>query len=149
MREPLAQPLTLDGTLVTVRNASPLVNALGLRGVIVMWSGPIADVPAGWFLCDGTQGTPDLRDRFIVGARGDYGGVPKCTLTGSPTQSGGSVTHTHTFTTNGHTHLSKSGGPFDGGLGGMDVASAKDSGVTAGPNTVPIPYFALAFIMKL
>ena len=39
------------------------------RGVIVMWSGSIADIPQGWALCDGTNGTPDLRDRFVVGAR--------------------------------------------------------------------------------
>ena len=149
MREPIAQPLTIDGALLSVRNASLCLNALGLRGVIVMWSGLIHDIPAGWGLCDGSQGTPDLRDRFIVGARVDDGGVAKCLLTGAPTQTGGSVTHTHTFTTDGHTHLSKSGGPFDGQLGGLDVASAKDSGTTNGPNTVPVPYFALAFLMKL
>lgn len=149
MREPLAQPLTIDGALVTVRNASLLVSALGLRGLIVMWSGPLTDVPPGWVLCDGTLGTPDLRDRFIVGARQDYSGVPKATLTGEPTQSGGSLEHTHTFTTNGHTHLSKSGGPFDNSVGGADVAASKDSGTTDGPSTVPVPYFALAFLMKL
>jgi hypothetical protein len=38
------------------------------RGVIVSWYGPINQIPGGWLLCDGTQGTPDLRDRFIVGA---------------------------------------------------------------------------------
>ena len=41
------------------------------RGAIVMWSGTVADIPAGWVLCDGTSGTPDLRERFIVGAGGD------------------------------------------------------------------------------
>ncbi|HVP22294.1 MAG TPA: hypothetical protein VMS77_00115 [Conexivisphaerales archaeon] len=35
-------------------------------GIIVMWSGPRADIPEGWALCDGTNGTPDLRDRFIL-----------------------------------------------------------------------------------
>jgi hypothetical protein len=149
MREPLAQPLTLDGALITVRNAPLLVNALGLRGLIVMWSGALTEVPPGWALCDGTQRTPDLRDRFIVGARGDYAGVPKTTLEGDATQSGGSVTHTHTFTTNGHLHGTKSGGPFEGSVGTIDIVSAKDSGTTNGPNTVPVPYFALAFIMKL
>jgi len=149
MREPLAQPLTIDGAQTTVRNAPLLLDALGLRGVIVMWSGPLGAIPTGWALCDGANGTPDLRDRFVVGARGDYGGVPKCTLTTTPTQSGGSVNHTHSFTTNGHTHGTKSGGPFDGNTGGLNVVSAQDSGTTGGPNTVPVPYFALAFIMKL
>jgi hypothetical protein len=149
MREPIAQPLTLDGALVTVRNAPLLVNSLGLRGLIVMWSGAVADVPPGWVVCDGTQGAPDLRDRFVVGARSDYDGVPKTTLEGDPTQSGGSATHTHTFTTDGHKHGTKSGGPFDGSVGTMDMVSAKDTGTTDGPNTIPVPYYALAFLMKL
>lgn len=37
-------------------------------GLIVMWSGTLTAIPQGWQLCDGTNGTPDLRDRFIVGA---------------------------------------------------------------------------------
>lgn len=37
-------------------------------GIILMWSGETTTIPVGWFLCDGTNGTPDLRDRFIVGA---------------------------------------------------------------------------------
>src|SRR3990167_3705731 len=37
-------------------------------GVIVLWSGLLANIPSGWALCDGTAGTPDLRDRFVVGA---------------------------------------------------------------------------------
>ena len=38
------------------------------KGVIAMWSGVLADVPATWALCDGTNGTPDLRDKFVIGA---------------------------------------------------------------------------------
>lgn len=37
-------------------------------GAIMMWSGAITDIPNGWALCDGTNGRPDLRGRFIVGA---------------------------------------------------------------------------------
>ena len=43
------------------------------RGIIALWAGYLADVPAGWLLCNGTNGTPDLRDRFIVGAGNSYG----------------------------------------------------------------------------
>jgi len=37
-----------------------------------MWSGDLAAIPAGWQLCDGNNGTPDLRDRFIIGGGGGY-----------------------------------------------------------------------------
>ena len=37
-------------------------------GVILLWSGALVDIPAGWLLWDGTLGTPDLRDRFLVGS---------------------------------------------------------------------------------
>jgi hypothetical protein len=40
-------------------------------GGIIMWSGTIAGIPTGWALCDGTNSTPDLRNRFIVGAGSD------------------------------------------------------------------------------
>jgi hypothetical protein len=47
--------------------ATGLAGVLGIApGIIVGWSGKPADVPAGWALCDGANGTPDLRDRFIV-----------------------------------------------------------------------------------
>ena len=39
-----------------------------MKNIIVLWSGAIVDIPAGWALCDGNNGTPDLRDVFIVGA---------------------------------------------------------------------------------
>lgn len=66
-------------------------------GVIVMWSGSIASIPDSWTLCDGTNGAPDLRDRFIVGATQDNVGIAKTSVTGSLTQTGdGQLTsHTH------------------------------------------------------
>lgn len=42
------------------------------RGGIILWSGSIASIPTGWQLCDGTNGTPDLRNRFIVCAGDTY-----------------------------------------------------------------------------
>jgi len=71
-------------------------------GVIVLWSGSIGSIPAGWYLCNGNNGTPDLRDRFVVGAGSTY----------TVDATGGSanaivVSHTHTFTTGSsgsHTH---------------------------------------------
>jgi hypothetical protein len=85
---------TKIATTEFVRNIIP-------SGIITMWSGSIATIPSGWLLCDGTNSTPDLRDRFIVGANADDAGVAKTNVTGSATQTGGSkdaivVSHTHT-----------------------------------------------------
>ena len=41
-------------------------------GIISMWYGDVGTIPTGWVLCDGTNGAPDLRDRFVVGAGGVY-----------------------------------------------------------------------------
>lgn len=41
-------------------------------GAIIIWSGAIGDIPTGWQICDGTNGTPNLRDRFVVGAGSTY-----------------------------------------------------------------------------
>jgi hypothetical protein len=74
-----------------------------ITGIIVMWSGSIANIPTGWVLCNGSNGTPDLRNRFIIGAHSDNVGVANTTVTGGNTQTGGSkdaivVSHTHTVT---------------------------------------------------
>jgi len=71
------------------------------KGGIIMWSG--ADVPVGWALCNGAKGTPDLRDRFIVGSGGGYlvGGI------------GGEAAHLLTTAESGlpaHNHAAASGG---------------------------------------
>ncbi len=54
-------------------------------GMIAMWDGWLSEIPPGWQLCDGTNGTPDLRGRFVVGAGAAYyvgqtGGVEKYRL---------------------------------------------------------------------
>lgn len=43
-----------------------------MQGIIVLWWGAIVDIPAGWALCDGAGGRPDLRDKFIIGAGDNY-----------------------------------------------------------------------------
>ena len=99
------------GTPVNKALLQHMENHLVPPGVIVMWSGAINDIPVGWALCDGSNGTPDLRDRFIVGAGGSYnvgntGGMKEVTLTSSQLPShnhGASIStsggHTHTGTT--------------------------------------------------
>lgn len=63
-------------------------------GGIIMWSGEIADIPSGFDLCDGSGGTPDLRDKFIVGAKQDDSGAAKTNVTGALTISGGAASVT-------------------------------------------------------
>ena len=78
-------------------------------GLIAMWSGASSAIPSGWALCDGSNGTPDLRDRFIVGAGSSYsvgntGGSDSVTLTTAQIPS---HTHAHSLTAasaGAHTH---------------------------------------------
>lgn len=76
-------------------------------GVIVMWSGALLSVPAGWVLCDGANGTPNLRDRFVVGAGTTYA----VGATGGATSSSSAGGHTHTqVAAGGHDHTGAVGG---------------------------------------
>lgn len=108
-----------------------------LKNMIVLWSGAIVDIPDGWVICDGTHGTPDLRDRFIIGAGDTY----------NPDDTGGASTHTHDFTTDGHTHNTAAGPPNVVQAGTGAIISNTDSGTTDPKNHLP-PYYALAYIMK-
>lgn len=88
-----------------------------LRGMIMMWSGSIDRIPIGWSLCDGTNGTPDLRDRFIVGAGSNYkfnttGGEATVKLTEAQMPS-----HTHAGTAQSSEHIHVI--PVDTGGGGL------------------------------
>ena len=78
------------------------------QGVIVMWSGQTTAIPTGWALCDGTNGTPNLIDKFIMGASASNetttGGANSRTLSTANIPN-----HTHSFsgttnTTGAHTH---------------------------------------------
>jgi hypothetical protein len=121
-------------------------------GGIVMWSGTVATIPAGWVLCDGSNGTPDLRDRFVVGAKQDDAGVAKTNISGALTKSGGSVTIDITQMPS-HTHTCWTALNSKGGRGGEhpEANTYIANGVTtATGGGLPYmqPYFALAFIMK-
>ena len=43
-----------------------------VKGMIIDWYGASNKVPTGWHICDGTNGTPDLRNKFVIGAGGSY-----------------------------------------------------------------------------
>jgi hypothetical protein len=107
-------PTASVGTNTTqlATTAFVLANAIP-SGLISMWSGTIASIPSGWVLCNGSNSTPDLRNRFVIGAHSDTASVAYSTVTGSNTQTGGTkdaatVSHTHTATSTvtdpGHNH---------------------------------------------
>lgn len=108
-------------------------------GVITMWSGSIGNIPPGWHLCDGTNGTPDLRDKFEV-ATGPTFAVG---------DEGGSFNHDHIITGTGHQHVLPGGDEIETG-----AAQARQTNVLAAlgyTDSVPItpPYYALAYIQYL
>jgi microcystin-dependent protein len=126
---PLA-PTAAATTNNTQIATTAFVRSIIPAGVILMWSGSIVSIPTGWLLCDGTNGTPNLRDRFIVGAGSTYavaatGGATSVTLgttnlpshthslSASGTTSTTDINHTHSFsaTTSGqsadHNHSSQ------------------------------------------
>lgn len=109
-------------------NLSELKEAVP-SGIIVMWSGASDAIPSGWYLCDGQNGTPDLRNRFIVGAGSSYevgntGGSDSVTLTteqmpshthGSSLTATSSGSHSHTMSgTTGSGGESESSGTIYG-----------------------------------
>lgn len=154
----------LYGILGTIPAASSTLPT----GMILLWSGAVGSIPTGYYLCDGNNGTPDLRDRFLVGAGNTY----------SVNQTGGSadaivVSHTHTATSTstvtdpGHNHTvsASSGPPYNAGgnavfgpttnttstaTTGITVATATTNATagTSGTGANLPPYYALAYIMK-
>ena len=151
---------TLDNLYPILQNA-PAVASQFTVGMILIWSGSLGSVPTGWVLCDGTNSTPDLRDRFIAGAGNTYA---VGATGGSATAIVVSHTHTATVTDPGHLHgiavqnsnASYSGGPVIPGSGsnyntnsavtGISVTNA--SAGVSGTNANLPPYYALAYIMK-
>jgi hypothetical protein len=157
---------TLDNIYPILQNAPTSAPAIPSGGIII-WSGSTGSIPATWFLCDGTNGTPDLRSRFIVGAGSTYavnatGGTADAIV----------VSHTHTATSvvtdPGHRHAFKQINNTAGGAGGFgllqsgsngdDSIQINTTGITvattnatagvSGTNANLPPYYALAYIMK-
>ena len=134
-------------------------------GGIILWSGSTGSIPTGWFLCNGSNSTPDLRSRFVVGAGSTY----------AVNATGGSadaitVSHTHTATStdSGHTHVMANNharpvtgtsalyAALDGGVasvsstqtGFANVSTTISSTGSSGTNANLPPYYALCYIMK-
>jgi len=147
-------------------NAQLLADSLGNSstgtipvGGIIMWSGSVSSIPNGWSLCDGSNSTPDLRNKFIVGASngtstnwpgvkvGHTGGSANAVL----------IAHSHVH----NNDIVEEGSEFSIGPGnraasssndsteitGINAAGSSDTGQTGTNANLP-PYYALAYIMR-
>jgi len=158
--------ITLDNLYGILQNAPAVSNTVP-SGLIAIWSGSTGSIPSGWLLCNGSNGTPDLRNSFILGAGNTYA----VGATGGSTDAI-VVSHTHAATSTvsdpGHVHGiqgTNSSASTGGGISGIDPAygvkqntvsavtgiSVSTTNATAGVSgsgaNMP-PYYALAFIMK-
>jgi microcystin-dependent protein len=166
-------PTAGSGTNNTQVATTGFVRSIIPAGVILLWSGSEASIPTGWLLCDGANGTPDLRNRFVVGAGSTYavgatGGADSVTLTTSQIPSHNhTATSTSTVTDPGHSHTYK-GQTGSGGSGvssrdaenttlttnsattGISVSTSTSIGNTGGGSSHENrpPYYALCYIMK-
>jgi hypothetical protein len=168
-----------DTTIQTYDNlygiigTQPASGATIPAGLIAMWSGSIGSIPSGWYLCDGSNGTPNLTDRFIVGAGSTYavnatGGATTATLTTNNLPA-----HTHvatsTVTDAGHVHNNNAGTQSGGGgtlAGGSGIGAGSvntsqpttsnyitvattNTSTGSGTSFSILPtYYALAYIQK-
>jgi len=172
-----------DSSDVTIQTYDNLYGIIGTApspptptpaGVIVLWSGSIGSIPAGWVLCNGSNGTPDLRNRFIVGAGSTYAvdatGGSADAIVVSHTHSATSVVtdpgHFHTTTWSNINDFNQGAatppgaeanpddntGTFtintDSKTTGITVATTNASAGTSGTNANLPPYYALCYIMK-
>lgn len=122
--------------------------------LIRLYSGVSADIPAGWQLSDGSNGTPDLRDRFVVGSGNLYSGG---TTGGSTTITANNLpAHTHPYNDLSNTYTATTG-DVQSGTGATVVASisgsSSDTPRTSGNNSTTSapylpPYYATAYIIN-
>jgi hypothetical protein len=171
-----------DSADVTIQTYDNLYGIIGATpppatpipaGGIFLWSGSIGSIPAGYVLCNGSNGTPDLRDRFIVGAGSTYavdatGGSADATVvshthTATSTSTVTDPQHNHSSPTNSVTGPGQGGGgryiAGDSGGGNVNTTSVS-TGITVGTTTTVAtagtsgtnanlpPYYALCYIMK-
>jgi Phage Tail Collar Domain len=127
----------LDTLLTTYSSLHLDSSGTCVTGMILMWSGSVNAVPSGWALCNGQNGTPNLVDRFILGASED-----------ASARAGGTSSHSHSTgqgnnaTRDVLTGVAAAGKNFD------NVSDEVHSHSVSESSHVP-PFYKLAFIMKL
>jgi microcystin-dependent protein len=173
-----SQKLEVDGTLkATSLEIGSVTNAFVPSGIIVIWYGDPASLPTGWVLCDGTNSTPDLRDKFVMCSGNTYtkgatGGSANYTLTNSTMPS---HSHSASVANNNHYHTAKTEFGFNFNLnfpapnyqynqysyvnryinnhscnytGHSHTANSGNEGSGSAFSILP-PYYTLSYIMKV
>ncbi len=160
--------ITLDNLYGILQTAPAVTNTVP-SGLIAIWSGSTGSIPSGWLLCNGSNGTPDLRNSFILGAGNTYavgatGGstdaiVVSHTHAATSTSTVTDPSHSHSYAAWGYAGSGGAGGGNATGAytgttssatTGITVATATTNataGVSGSGANMP-PYYALAFIMK-
>jgi len=134
----------------TLANARLTNSSLFVTGMIMMWYGSVASIPSGWVLCDGNNSTPDLRNRFVVGAGtggnyspGDTGGANSVTLTVAQIPA-----HTHTYERT-DVGINVNDRPWPASNNDCDMTTQNTSSTGGGQSHENRPpYYALCYIMK-
>jgi hypothetical protein len=165
-----------NDTIIAILNN--YLNDLFPVGMVILWAGSVASISSGWALCDGTNGTPDLRNRFVVGAGSTYsvggtgGAVSGTTSTAGAHTHGGATGSTALTTAQMPTHfhslgsnvvsLTGSGGQITGsGTFSNGALNTQNEGsgeahnhtiTSGGDHTHTLatlpPYYALCYIMR-
>ena len=134
----------------TVDDARLTNSSLFVTGMIMLWYGSVASIPSGWVLCDGNNSTPDLRNRFVVGAGtggnyspGDTGGANSVTLTVAQIPA-----HTHTYERT-DVGINVNDRPWPASNNDCDMTTQNTSQTGGGQSHENRPpYYALCYIMK-
>ncbi len=145
----LPQEAIADNEIEASKLSSNLVNSFVPIGGIIMWSGSIADAEAltNWSICDGQNGTPDLRDKFVLGVGSSTAGH---TSTATVNEEGGSNSiqlseaqmpshnhdltdpdHSHGVSNDSHTHQGR-GLSLNSVFGGVGITLGSGQGYTVG-----------------
>jgi len=148
-------------------NAQLLADSLGTAstgtipiGGIILWSGSVESIPIGYVLCDGNNSTPDLRNRFVVGA-GNFNSnqYPNLKPNATPGGSANAVLLSHTHTQSGGGTQDDGGSNVPGSTSGGTQSNISNAGIdntgtlktdgsVSGTNANLPPYYALAYIMR-
>ena len=158
----------MGDAFITRRGITPEPQLIIDTGLIVEWYGLSSVIPEGWALCDGANGTPNLRDKFIVGGGDTYaigatGGsanaiVPSHSHTASNTNTVGNHTHGYRI---GRSSINSSGNEYSGRStrndgsfnvtsgGGHSHSSTVSTVGTSATNANLPPYYGLFYIIKV